>query len=95
MKITKYEDAFELLTEERMAVIEDMNVEDLKETIGNFAMLAALIGEIEVIKQVVSMVQDDEDKTFLRSLFKKGKSGANLALENFMKLTSTYGKGAD
>ena len=89
MKISNYEDVFDLLTDERMAVIEDMCVEYLKETICTFTLLATLLGEMETIKQVAPMVNDAEDKEFLRKTFEKGKEGANLALDNFMKLIST------
>ena len=90
MKITKYDDVFELLTDERIAAIEDMNAEDLKETISTFAFLATALGEIEVINQVIySMVDDAEGKAFLKSLFKKGLAGANVALEKFEDLTKT------
>jgi hypothetical protein len=89
MKITKYEDVFELLTDERLAVIEDMNTEDLKETISTFAFLATMLGENEVIKQVCPMVNDVEDKLFLKSTFKKGLAGANVMLEKFEDLTNS------
>lgn len=89
MTITKYEDVFELLTDERLAAIEDMNVKDLKETICQFAFLASMIGEIEVIRQMVPMVNDAEDREFLRDTFAKGKAGAILALGNFERMTST------
>ena len=95
MKITKYEDVFELLTDERIAVIEDMNAEDLKETISTFAFLATMLGEIEVINQVVPMVEDATDKEFLKSIFKKGRVGANVALGQFEQLTNPRDEAAD
>ena len=88
MKITKYEDVFELLTDERLAVIEVMSTEDLKETISTFAFLATALGEIEVINQVYSMVPDSIDKQLLRSIFERGRAGANVALEKFEDLTN-------
>lgn len=88
MKITKYEDVFELLTDERLAMIEVMNTEDLKETISTFAFLATALGEIEVINQVYSMVPDSIDKQLLRSIFEIGRAGANVALKKFEVLTN-------
>ena len=88
MTITKCEDVFELLTDERMAVLEDLNVGDLKEAIGYFGFLASMLGEMEMIRGLIPMVSDRNDQEFLQDLFEKGKKGAILALDGFEKLIS-------
>lgn len=89
MTITSYDSVFELLSEENMAVIEDMDVENLKETIEAFAYLASIIGYMEVTKFIASEINNHSIKQTLRNLFEKFKEEAQPVLDKFEELISS------
>ena len=85
MAIKSCRDMISLLDDERMAVIEDLPVDDLREVILYFSMAFHDLSDMEELTMMDSTGRGDRQK--LKNAFEGAKEHAQLCLDRFGELT--------